>query len=180
MELGSLEYDRRWHCTATATSLTRHRAATPAERTRQASCRYAYEPDPTSLAPICPANLTSPRADTPTTPTTCHADMPVTRTRLGRALLPRYTRLGRASLPRPPNPSLASYCYPTRRQDLAPLRLRFDPVAGTVLPPHELISSVPIRLRIPRPVACIVLLPEPIRPRADMPTEPALAPYCYR
>jgi len=110
MELGSLEYDRRWHCTATATSLTRHRAATPAERTRQASCRYAYEPDPTSLAPICPANLTSPRADTPTTPTTCHADMPVTRTRLGRASLPRFPWPDGAWLPGI-RPSLALYCH---------------------------------------------------------------------
>ena len=84
--------------------------ATSCPANRQASCRYAYEPDPTSLAPICPANLTSPRADTPTTPTTCHADMPVTRTRLGRASLPRFPWPDGAWLPGI-RPSLALYCH---------------------------------------------------------------------
>jgi len=84
----------------------------------------------------------------------------------------------------------ARYC-PTYRQDLAPIRLRndpnnpscryaYDPVAGTVLLPHELISSVPIRLWNPNTSLAPYCYPNLIRSRANIPTEPALALYCHR
>jgi hypothetical protein len=119
----------RWHRTAVLPKLY-----LTALRIRQALCRYAY--GPTSLVLYCPA-----------TSITCHADVPVTQTRLGRACsLDTRTR------------RLHCTATPTYQQDLAPLRLRYepdnpscryayDPVAGTVLPPHEPISLVPIRLR---------------------------------
>src|SRR6266576_6958246 len=92
---------------------------------------------------------------------------------------------------------LASYCCPTgactlllcNRQDLAPLRLRYDPDNPSCRYAYD-------------SVACIVLLPQTDKPRAvmptrrprrwhrtatrtdksraDMPTDPALAPYCHR
>ncbi|OCK98775.1 uncharacterized protein K441DRAFT_654085, partial [Cenococcum geophilum 1.58] len=77
-------------------------------------------------------------------------------------------------------PLLASYCYLPEPTSLVPICLRDDPVAGTVLLPYELISSVPIRLRNPNTSLAPYCYPNLIRSRADMPTEPALAPYCHR
>ena len=104
-----------------------------------------YPTNPTSPMPIrirtdkprtvLPCDPITRRADTPTTSITCHADIPMTRTRLGRACsLDTRTR------------RLHHTATLTCRQDLAPLRLRYepdnpscqyayDPVAGTVLLP---------------------------------------------
>ena len=172
MELGSLEYNCRWHCAATATSLTRHRAITPTKQTNKTPCHYAY--DPTSLILICPAILITHYTNTPTT-----------QTRLGRALLPRYHgQMEPSSLEYDPVAGIVLLHKPIRHR--ADMPAEHDPVDKTpcrsaygtdyALAPYCYRPyDKPQAVLLPKPTSlALYCYPNLIRPRADMPTDPVV------
>jgi len=123
---------------------------------RQDSAPICIRKTTLSLAPYCHLYLTSPRTDTPATPI-----------RTGTISALWFDLIW-----------LASYCMTNTNTTPWKLVSYYCPTGARTLLPYVPTSSVLIRLRTDKPRTDMPC--EPIRSRADMPTEPALAPYCHR